>query len=78
MRWRNSLLVLLCVCSVPAAHVVTQTGRKIDGVKIQAAKDGAVTLTTATGQRLTFQTGQYREAVADRPSELAKAEQLPF
>jgi predicted negative regulator of RcsB-dependent stress response len=76
MRWFNSLIVLAWVCSVEAAYVVTQSGRQINGAKISASSDGSITLTTATGQQMTFRTGQYRQAVADQPPELAQAEQL--
>lgn len=76
MRWFNSLLLLGLVYSAEAAHVVTQSGRRIDGVKISATADGSVTLTTAGGQKMTFRKGQYRRAVADKPRELAQAEKL--
>lgn len=76
MRWIDSLLLLGLVYAAEAAHVVTSSGRRIDGAKISATAEGAVTLTTASGQKMTFRTGQYRRAVADKPRELAQAEKL--
>lgn len=76
MRWLSSLIIALSLCSVEAAFVVNNAGRQIKGTKITATEDGAVTLTTASGQRMTFQKGQYRSARADRPGALSKAEQL--
>jgi tetratricopeptide (TPR) repeat protein len=55
---------------------VNNAGRQIKGSKISATEDGAVTLTTSSGQTMTFQKGQYRSAAADRPAALTKAEQL--
>ena len=75
MRWFISLLVLV-TCSANAAHVITMSGRQIKGVEISATADGSVTLTTATGQTMTFRKGQYRSAATDRPKELARAEEL--
>jgi hypothetical protein len=82
MQWRSktpSMLlaaILFWPCAGRAAHVVTGSGRQINGVRLTASEEGAVTLTTASGQRLTFQPGQYREAVVERPAELDKAESL--
>ncbi|VGO21786.1 tetratricopeptide repeat protein [Pontiella sulfatireligans] len=77
MHWFNSFLVLLLmVCSAEAAYVVTQSGRQINGAKISASSNGSVTLTTDSGQSMTFRKGQYRQAVADKPAGLTKAEQL--
>ena len=76
MRWRTSLLIIFFISSVQAAYVVTQSGRQINGSKISAKENGAVTLTTTSGQIMTFRKGQYREAVADRPEELAQAQRL--
>lgn len=76
MRSLNRFAALLCAVSVEAAHVVTQTGRQINGSEISAEADGSVTLRTVDGQAMTFRKGQYREAVADRPSALAQAEEL--
>ena len=75
MRWLCSFLILLA-CSAHAAYVVTQSGRQINGSAISATADGSVVLTTASGQKMTFRKGQYRRAVADKPSELARAEKL--
>jgi hypothetical protein len=76
MRWRNSLPVFLMVCSVDAAYVVTQSGRQINGVEISATAEGSVSLTTASGQKMTFRKGQYRKASADKPKELGRAVEL--
>ena len=69
MFWRISLVLTFC-CSVQAAHIINNAGRKIDGVQISAEKDGSVTLITSSGQTMTFLAGQYRSASADRPKEL--------
>lgn len=76
MRWLSSLIIVLSLSSAQAAFVVNNAGRQIKGTKITATEDGAVTLTTASGQRMTFQKGQYRSATADCPKELSRAEQL--
>ena len=76
MRWFNSLLILGLIGSAEAAYVVTQSGRQINGATLSASVDGSVTLTTATGQRMTFRKGQYRQAVADEPGGIAQAEKL--
>ena len=76
MRWRSSFLITLVAASVQAAYVVNNAGRQINGVRISSTEDGSVTLVTANGQKMTFRKGQYREAVADRPKELAQAEAL--
>ncbi len=76
MHWRTSLVILMLTASANAAYVVTQSGRQINGVKISAGEEGAVTLTTATGQKLTFRKEQYRSAAADRPKQLEQAERL--
>lgn len=76
MRWLNSILVLGMIGSVDAAYVVTLSGRQINGPKVSATADGSVTLTTATGQSMTFRTGQYKQAVADKPQALSRAEQF--
>ena len=75
MRWRISIFSMICF-SVQAAYVVNNTGRQIHGSEISAAADGRVTLKTSSGQVLTFQKGQYRTAVADRPKELDIGEKL--
>jgi tetratricopeptide (TPR) repeat protein len=66
----------VAVVSADAAYVVNNAGRQIKGSRISATEDGAVTLTTLSGQTMTFQKEQYRSAVADRPVALTKAEQL--
>lgn len=76
MRWLSSFLIALFICSADAAFVVNNAGRQINGTKISASEDGSVSLTTASGQTMTFRKGQYRSATADRPKELARAEQL--
>ena len=76
MRWFSKWLVLFMASSVQAAYVVNNAGRQINGVAISATAAGAVTLTTASGQQMTFQKGQYRSAEADRPAALKEAEQL--
>ena len=70
------LLAMLLTALTNGAHVVNNVGRKINGVRISALEDGSVTLVTASGQKMTFRKGQYREAFADRPNELAQAEAL--
>ncbi len=75
MRWFISL-ILFVACCADAAHVITTSGRQINGAEISATADGSVTLTTATGQTMTFRKGQYRSAATDRPKELARAEEL--
>lgn len=76
MRWLNSVLLFITICSADAAYVVTQSGRQINGSNISATADGSVTLTTATGQSMTFRKGQYKQAAADKPRELMQAEKL--
>ena len=76
MRWLSKFLALFMVTTVHAAYVINPVGRQIHGVKISATEDGAVTLTTASGQQMTFRKGQYRSAAADCPAALNKAEQL--
>ncbi len=75
MRWQISLVLLFCM-SVRAAYVVNNAGRKIQGSEITATSEGGVTLKTKGGQVMTFQRGQYRTAVADRPRSLDLAENL--
>ncbi len=72
----SSLILLFAVLPLEAAHVVTLSGRRIEGAKISANAEGSVVLTTASGQKMTFRKGQYRRAVADKPRELAQAEKL--
>lgn len=72
----SSLLIAFWVCSAEAAFVVNNAGRQINGSSISADADGSVTLTTASGQKMTFRKGQYRSATADRPAVLNKAELL--
>ncbi|WP_372808261.1 tetratricopeptide repeat protein [Pontiella sp.] len=74
MRWFISLLLFGLLFSSHAAHVITNTGRRIDATQISASADGSVTIVTATGQSLTFRSGQYRSAAADRPAALAQAQ----
>lgn len=74
--FKISLLIFFMVSVVEAAYVVNNAGRQINGSTISATADGAVTLTTTTGQIMTFRKGQYRSAVADRPPGLTQAEQL--
>ncbi|MDZ8117970.1 tetratricopeptide repeat protein [Pontiella agarivorans] len=69
-------VVLWLSCSVHAAYVVNNAGRKIPGSEVSATADGRVTLKTPDGQMMVFQKGQYKRAVADRPKELDIAEQL--
>ncbi|MDF7823223.1 hypothetical protein P4B35_04310 [Pontiellaceae bacterium B12227] len=76
MRWLSRFLILLLVASVDAAYVVNNAGRQINGTGISASEDGSVSLTTASGQTMTFRKGQYRSAAADRPPELSRAEKL--
>jgi len=73
VRWRISFFLLICF-SAQAAYVVNNAGRQISGREISADSDGRVTLKTSNGQVMTFQKGQYRSAVADRPKELDIAE----
>lgn len=75
MRWPISFFLLICF-SAQAAYVVNNAGRKISGREISADSDGRVTLKMSSGQVMTFQKGQYRSAVADRPKELEIGEQL--
>ena len=69
-------MIFFIVSVVDAAYVVNNSGRQINGTKISATADGAVTLTTGSGQTMTFRKGQYRSAAADRPVALTRAEQL--
>jgi len=72
---RHSLLLFL-VFPADAAFVEVNSGQRIDGVQISASANGAVTLVTATGQKMTFRKGQYRRAVADKPREFLQIEKL--
>jgi predicted negative regulator of RcsB-dependent stress response len=74
MRKLISLFLFGLIFSSHAAHIITNTGRQINGTKISASADGSVTIVTATGQSMTYRKGQYRSAAADRPKELALAE----
>ncbi len=76
MHWLSRFLFVFFICSAEGAFVVNNAGRQINGTKISASEDGSVSLTTVSGQTMTFRKGQYRSATADRPKELARAVQL--
>jgi tetratricopeptide (TPR) repeat protein len=72
------LRMLLCVAGIAQAapFVMNSAGTRIDGAAIQSAADGTVLLTTQTGQTLTFKSGTYRQAFADKPKEMFQVEAM--
>ena len=70
VAWMASL-----VFPVSAAYVIRTDGQRVDGSDIRLKPTGEVVLTTPRGQ-LSFNSGQYRQAVADKPAEYDKAAQL--
>jgi tetratricopeptide (TPR) repeat protein len=56
--------------------VINSAGSKVTGSAVKSAPDGTILLTTLNGQTLTFRKGSYRQAVADRPPELAQIDAL--
>jgi len=74
LKW---LLVIGTGVALPAsaAYVVRLDGQRVDGSDIRLKPTGEVVLTTARGQ-LFFGSGQYRQAVADKPSDYDKALRL--
>lgn len=74
---RISLIIILLVGLARAApFVINSAGSKVVGSAIQSAPDGTILLTTLNGQTLTFRKGSYRQAVADKPPELAQIDAL--
>jgi len=67
--------LLLGLFPCHAAYVITSQGARIDGTDIRAKSDGEIILKTPKGSR-TFYKGQYKKAVADKPSEIDKAVQM--
>jgi tetratricopeptide (TPR) repeat protein len=59
-----------------APFVINSAGTQIDGTAIQSASDGTVLLTTQNGQALTFRSGTYRQASADKPKDMTRVEAL--
>ena len=59
-----------------APFVINSAGARIEGTAIASDTDGTISLTTSTGQRLTFRAGSYRQAFADKPKEMFQIEAL--
>jgi tetratricopeptide (TPR) repeat protein len=59
-----------------APFVINSAGVQIDGAAIQSSPDGTVLLTTGNGQVLTFHSGTYRQAFADKPKEMFQVEAM--
>jgi outer membrane protein assembly factor BamD (BamD/ComL family) len=72
----SAVLFLLAGGVQSAPFVVNSAGTKIDGTAIQSSADGTVMLTVPNGQTLTFRPGAYRQAVADKPQEMARVEAM--
>lgn len=79
MRWiGHAGLVLLGlgvgVPIVDAQYVILPNGQRVDGTAIRSRANGEITLTLAGGAGTrTFMPGQYLQAVAPEPPELARA-----
>ncbi|MBC8207127.1 MAG: hypothetical protein ISR85_03980 [Kiritimatiellales bacterium] len=74
---RICLLIMFLASGVSAApFVINSAGKQVDGSAIQSAPDGTVSLTTLSGQTLTFRKGTYRQAFADKPKEMVRVEEL--
>ncbi len=79
MRWSGKAgLVLLClgvsVHVVDAQYVILPNGQRVDGQAIRSRPSGEITLTLPGGAGTrTFMPGQYVQAVAPEPPELARA-----
>jgi TolA-binding protein len=77
--WTGCAALAACVWIVAgaaeAAYVITVQNQRVDGTDIRAKSDGEIILTTAQGTR-SFFPGQYLKAVADKPPEIDKANQL--
>ena len=77
--FKSALSAVLFLSAGPvfaAPFVINSAGTKIEGSAIQSTADGTVTLTTSQGQNLTFRTGAYRQASADKPKEMGQVEAL--
>jgi len=72
---KKLFLFALCAAAVArgAPYVVNSAGQQVFGTAIQAKADGTVLLTTPQGQTLTFSSGTYREAFADKPAAINEA-----
>ena len=70
------VVLILAGTAMAAPFVINSAGSKVVGSKIQSAPDGTVLLTTLNGQTLTFRKGSYRQAVADKPPQMAQIDGL--
>lgn len=68
--------MLICGSTQAAPFVINSAGTQIDGASIQSTADGTVLLTTGNGQTLTFRSGTYRQAFADKPAEMFQVEAM--
>lgn len=72
----SAVLFLSAGPAFSAPFVINSAGTRIEGSAIQSTADGTVILTTVQGQNLTFRTGAYRQASADKPKEMGQVEAL--
>lgn len=72
--WIAFLLLQRCVMAAP--YVINAAGVRIDGISIESDDEGTIRLTTTGGQQMTFPPGAYRQAVAARPAQMDRIEQL--
>lgn len=71
-----ALAMWVCAAlAASAAYVILTDGRRIEGTDIRVTADGSVVLTTARGP-ITFARGQYTQAMADKPAEWDRVQQL--
>jgi tetratricopeptide (TPR) repeat protein len=71
-----AVLIFLSGSVRAAPFVVNSAGQQINGTAIESASDGTVLLTTPNGQTLTFRSGTYRQAFADKPPEMVQVEAM--
>ena len=72
----SSVVLFLSVAVQAAPFVINSAGKQVNGSAIQSAADGTILLTTLNGQTLTFRSGTYRQAFADKPKEMFQVEKL--
>ncbi len=74
--YTGAALFLVASPAQPAPYVINSAGKQVTGSAIQSAEDGTIRLTTLNGQTLTFRSGTYRQAFADKPKEMAQIKTL--
>ncbi|MCU0858073.1 MAG: tetratricopeptide repeat protein [Pontiellaceae bacterium] len=74
---RSFAVLIFCSSFAAAApYVINSAGQQIDGTAIESAADGTILLTASNGQVLTFRSGSYKQAFADKPEEMVQVETL--